>query len=276
MTLTNGGNGNGGSGGGNEAAHEFQLLGFIQANFKATPPIVPPFGSTTLSWNAQIPTTLHVPVTLIFEGQPVNHADSRVVTVPATAQFFLTAKTALTSRVISNLIVQVDTTECKTPSNAAFAVTQTILAMIKPFIPLGGQISEHGAGITVTMDIATLTIVIPLTITADGHHPTLDITMTFFVGMSNTPDAPDSIAVAPINVVVAVANFPDNSLAQQLSMIYVKVIAELVAPLIAGALTAQVTKARADAQAGDTTHRTFKLTSVVWDANQFAFTICPK
>jgi hypothetical protein len=74
MTPTNGGNGNGGSGGGNEAAREYFLLGFIQANFKATPPSVPPFGSTTLSWNAQIPTTLRVPVTLIFEGQPVNHA----------------------------------------------------------------------------------------------------------------------------------------------------------------------------------------------------------
>jgi hypothetical protein len=169
MTPTNGGNGNGG-GGGNEAAREFQLLGFIRANLKATPPNVSPFGTTTISWDAQIPTTLHVPVTLTFKGQPVNHTDSRVVTVPATTQFNLTGKTELASRVIGTLTVQVDTTECKTTSLPAFVVQQTILSMVKPLIPIGGQISEHGDGVAAKMDVATLEIIIPLTISAEGQH----------------------------------------------------------------------------------------------------------
>jgi hypothetical protein len=280
MTPTNGGNGNGngGSGGGNEAAREFQLLGFIQANFKATPPNVPPFGTSTISWDAQIPAALRVPVTLIFEGQEVNHTDSRVVTVPATRQFLLTGKTALVSRVISTLTVQVDTTECKTTSAPAFVVQQTVLSLVKPFIPIGGQISEHGDGVAAKMDVATLEIIIPLTISAEGQHPTLDIKVTFFVGMSNAPNA---IEVAPIRVDVALdlhglGGLFCEGFGHDLSVFFLNVIAELVAPRIAEALTAQVTNARHDAQNGDPKHRTFVLTSVVWDATQFAFTVCPK
>jgi hypothetical protein len=281
MTHTNGGgtNGDGGSGGGSAAAQQYQLLGLIQANFKATPPQVSPFGTTTLSWNAQIPRTLRVPVTLIFEGQPVNHADSRAVTVPATTQFYLSAKTNLTSRVISTLTVQVDTAQCSATVTPESIVKQTILDKVKPFIPVGGQISVHGAGVAVKMDVATLSIIIPLTITADGDHPTLDINMSFFVGMSNTPN---TIEVAPLNVDVALhlhglGGLFCEGFGHDLSVAFLNVIAELVAPMIADGLTAQVKSACLTAQQQDIpNHRTFELTSFVWDDTQFAFTICPK
>ena len=281
MAPTNG-DGDGGTGNNTAAKQQFELLGFIQPNFTANPPQVQPFGTTTLSWNAQIPTTLHVPVTILFAGQPVNRAGSRTVTVPATSEFFLSAKTELASRVIGTLTVQVDTSVCVPTTIPASVITQNVELQVRSFIPLGGEVSERGNGIKASMDVATLSIAVPLTISQDGHSGNLDVNVTFFVGMSLN-HIPNTVEVAPTNVHVALdlQGFGENTIfqdfGQSLSTIFVTVIANLVGRMMSDQLTAQVQSVIDAAHKNDAPNfRTFELTDLTWDANEFKFIVCPK
>jgi hypothetical protein len=276
-------NGDGGTGNTTAAKNQYQLLGYIQPNFTANPPQVQPFGTTTLSWNAQIPTTLRVPVTILFSGQPVKLVDSRSVTVPATSEFFLSAKTELASRVIGTLTVQVDTTGCLKPASIpASVITQTVESMVRQFIPLGSGVSEHGNGIKASMDVASLSIDVPLTISQNEHSGTLDVNVAFFVGMSLS-HIPNTVEVAPTNVHVSLdlqgfgANTIYQEFGQDLSTVFVRVIAGLVGKIMSDQLTAQVQSVCDAAHNNDGPNfRTFELTELIWDDTEFKFTVCPK
>src|SRR5262245_19719715 len=94
---TNGGRDGDGGATNAEKARVYELLGFTQVTSSANPSPVRPFGTTTLSWEAKLPTNLHSEVTIVVAGNEVHGispgtlSGSATVTLDQTTIFGLTA-----------------------------------------------------------------------------------------------------------------------------------------------------------------------------------------
>jgi hypothetical protein len=256
---------------------QYQLLGLSQVAFTANPPQVRPFGTTTLSWEVKPPSTLHVPVTLVVGGQPVQGlSGSASFTLDRTTEFGLTARTALVSRVIRALTVMVNASECRVSSFPAFILANTVKQAVDQ--QLQGRL--RGDGSTVTPGDGILSIAIPLNLNGQG---TMDISMELWVQVADPTRTGGAVVVTAHNVIVNVdlsgvlSSLCEGAVSQTAQAFMTEIADNQVAPGVAKGLIDQVQQLATSAQAGDNPqHRPFALTSLVLTRDEITFTLCPK
>jgi hypothetical protein len=195
---TNGGRD--GDGGATNAEKErvYELLGFTQVTSSANPSPVRPFGTTTLSWEAKLPTNLHSEVTIVVAGNEVHGispgtlSGSATVTLDQTTIFGITAKTPIVERTIAVLTVPVNESECQPTSFFVQALTSRIKQGIDQ--ALQGRLHDP-AGSKVTADVGV--VFIAVTINLQGQD-TMDISIQLVIQMD---EAARNVAVTARSIV---------------------------------------------------------------------------
>jgi hypothetical protein len=145
---------------------QWEELGFIRVlSFTANPPSLPPFATTTLSWQLQIPTNVHFPLQFLVNGQTFhgNHGSTNVQAIE-NGQFGLTAKTPLVERVIGSVTVNVDDSMCVPVTIDPTTFGNVVKGQIVATFPASDQFSIRGDGPLVTLSNGTVTVDIPLNI----------------------------------------------------------------------------------------------------------------
>ena len=284
MAPSSNGNGDGGENLPALQEQQFVLLGFIQVvEFAANPAAVMPFGTTTLSWQVTLPTTLHVPVTLIVAGKrgaPSATAGSTTATLTDTATFSLTAATEIVSRVIKTLTVPVDQSDCKIfPTVRATVVTQQIADALNARFSGGSRFTLRSGGTQVLPVLGGVNITIPLHLNIPHWFDAdMDITILLRIWMKTV----GTVTVDPLSTEVHVdwTWFQDlagcTSFGEKLSQALMSdIVANELAPAIAQRINDQVQSFAVGQQNADPLHRTFVLTSFAFGPDGFGFTVCP-
>lgn len=280
-------NGGGDDGGNNQAvaAQQFQLLGAIQVvSFSANPPMVKPFGTTTLAWQVKLPTNLHVPVSIIVDGQK-NAAGATSGSVVATltnqTEFGLTAATALVSRVIKMLTVTVDQSECKPfPTLPTSVLTVPLKQQLDSRFSGSSSFALRAGGTVVTPVDGGASIAIPLHLNIpDWFDADMDITIQLGIWMAAVGSV--MVQASSTDVHVTWTWLQDlagcTSFGEKLSQAFMSEIVdnELV-PLLAQQINSQIQSFAATQQQGDPQHRAFVLTSFSFGPDGLSFTVCPE
>lgn len=295
MKEPNGGSGGDGGGPSTSAQNqEYELLGYIQVtSFTASPAQSQPFQPVTLSWQVQLPTALHVPVKVGVANQlSYQTSGSAVVTPDATTEYTLLAETAIVSRVIPPpLTVTVDDSGCVSGPGYqidSFAITSLIKQTAEQYFQGSSQFSLGSAGVSVTINDAIISISVPLILNVpDWFNADMSLAIGVQIGLQGAPPNM-SLLVQLSNVTVNVswswyANLLSADITgavadgmQQVAQAFLTEIAQTqVVPQIAGQIEPQIQASATAAQQNDPAHRTFVLTSLSFDTNALAWTLCP-
>ena len=274
---TNGGRD--GDGGATNAEKErvYQLLGFTQVTSSANPSPVRPFGTTTLSWEAKLPTNLHSEVTIVVAGNEVHGispgtlSGSATVTLDQSTIFGLTAKTPIVERTIAVLTVPVNESECQPTSFFVQALTSRIKQGIDQ--ALQGRLHDP-AGSKVTADVGV--VFITVTINLQGQD-TMDISMQLVIQMD---EAARNVAVTARSIVAdahigGLGSLCEGAVSQTAQAFMTEIANNQIVPSVVQGLNDQIQQAATAAKTADPQHRDFVLTSFTLDSNEVAFLICP-
>jgi len=275
---TNGGRN--GDGGATNAEKErvYELLGFTQVTFSANPSPVRPFRTTTLSWEAKLPTNLHSEITIVVAGNEVHGispgtlSGSATITMDQTTLFGLTAKTPIVQRTIAVLTVPVNESECQRSSFPVQILTARIKQPIDQALqgrlhdPTGSKVTANDAGI----------VFIAVTLNLQGQD-TMDISMQLVVQMD---EAARNVAVTARSIVAdthlsGLGSFCEGAVSQTAQAFMTEIANNQIVPSVVQGLNDQIQQAATAAKTADPQHRDFVLTSFTLDSNEVAFLICP-
>lgn len=281
---TNGGNGGDGGGGGNTEEQQYELLGFTRIdNFSANPSPVNPFGTTTLSWEVTWPSHLHSEVTVRVAGNEVEGVSpgtlsgSATVTLSQTTIFGLVAKTPAVQRLIGDLTVPVNESECKKISFPAFVLTNQIKQAIDQ--ALQGRLSGNGSTVT-PGDPGDGFISIAMTLNLQGQD-TMDISMKLEIQVEDPAHTGGQIVMTALGVVTdvhlsGIASLCEGACSQIAQAFMTEIANNQIIPGILSGLNGQVQQAATSAQTADPQNREFVLTSLTLTSNDLTFVICPR
>jgi hypothetical protein len=287
--LPNGGDGNGGASS-TEQEKQYNLLGNIQIlSFTASPPQVTPFEPTTLSWNVKLPTT-HVPISIVVAGHTSNATSGSAVVAPVvTAEYGLTAKTEIISRMIGALIIPVDDTVCKSNQIYEGIITSQIKQAIADQFQGSSSFSLGSGEPEVSLSDATLSIHIELNLDVpDWFNATMTIAIQIEVGMQGRP--PQASVLAQVNSTNVDVSWEwystllslgiTSAVADGMQKIAQAFMSEIarnqIAAGIADELSKQIKTLATEAQQSDPERRAYTLTSLTLSGDGINFTVCPE
>jgi hypothetical protein len=149
---------------------------------------VTPFEPTTLSWNVKLPTT-HVPISIVVAGHASNAPSGSAIVAPFTAaEYGLTAKTEIISRMVGALIVPVDGSVCKPGHIDGGAITILIKQAIVDQFQGSNSFSLGSGEPDVRLSDAILSINIELNLDVpDWFDATMTIAIQIEIGMTGRP-----------------------------------------------------------------------------------------
>jgi hypothetical protein len=296
MTQPNGGgqqNGGNGDGGGTSTSaqkQQYELLGFIHIlSFTASPPQVAPFEPTTLSWTVQIPTTLHVPVSLGVSGQ-LTHGPSGSATVTplATTEYGLLAQTAIVSRVIGSLTVPVTETGCQSSQLPGLVIVGRLRDAITQAFQGSSKFSLTGPGVSVTIsDVGTIPISFSVHLNIpDWFDASMSVKILIEVGMEGHPPQGTAFVRAYTDLDVSfdwystalslgVSALVADAMQQLAQAFMAEIASSQIADGIGDEVNSQVQSALKQAQMSDPQGRAFTLTALTLAPEGINFTICP-
>jgi len=274
---TNGGRDGDGGATNAEKARVYELLGFTQVTSSANPSPVRPFGTTTLSWEAKLPTNLHSEVTIVVAGNEVHGispgtlSGSATVTLDQTTIFGITAKTPIVQRTIAVLTVPVNESECQPSSFFVQALTSRIKQGIDQ--ALQGRLHDP-AGSKVTADVGV--VFIAVTINLQGQD-TMDISMQLVIQMD---EAARNVAVTARSIVAdahigGLGSLCEGAVSQTAQAFMTEIANNQIVPTVVQGLNDQIQQAATAAKTADPQHRDFVLTSFTLNSTEVAFVICP-
>jgi hypothetical protein len=190
---------NGGGGNGNQIEAERQrvLLGTIRVvSFAANPTTVTPFGTTTLSWQVQVPTNLNFPVSIIVNGQQVGTSGTLTVTVVTQTEVQLAAASPLASVPLKALPLTLDQSGCQPLSLPATLVTGSLQQQLTDRFSGSKSFTLRAGGVTVTPFDDYVNVAIPLDLhVPDWFDATMDIAIE--LGIATTADISSVVVTQP-------------------------------------------------------------------------------
>ena len=270
-------------GNGNPKANQYNALGLLQVlSFTANPSQVEPFGTTTLSWEVHVPTSLHLPtVTLSVAGQPQQGLSGSVsFALASTREFALTANTELASRRIGVLTVMVDESKCKVGSIQMYILKNNLTQVLNQQFQGGSQFSLRSGGVSVTAGDALILIAIPLTLNVPEWwwwNAAMDISIQ--LGVQLGAGGTVLVTAPSVDVHVTWTWVQDRAgcteFGSQLAQaLMTEIVNKLLVPLVAQALTSQV-QAVADPDPAVPPKPIYALTSLDYSPDAITFTVCP-
>lgn len=270
---------------------QWEALGFIRVvSFTANPPSVPPFATTTLSWQLQIPTNIHFPLQFLVNGETFqgNHGSTNVQVIQ-NGQFGLTAKTPLVERVIGSMTVNVDDSLCVPVTIDPTTFGNVVKGQIAATFPASDQFSFRGDGPSVTLGNGTVTVDIPLNIDVPDWF---DAEANFTVQLNVEPAGPQTavkidVTLANVNVDISWSlfgeilslgceHFIEIAMQKMAEAFVTQIVATQSVPNCKDALDNLVGNTAAAAKASDPQHRDFVLTSFFLTTDGLSYTVCPK
>jgi hypothetical protein len=272
---------NGGGGNGNiEAERQHRLLETIQVvSFSANPTTVTPFGTITLSWQVEVPTTLNFPVSIIVNGQQVGTSGTLVITVVTQTEVQLAAASPLASAPLKTLTLTLDQSGCQMLAPPASLVTVPLQQQLTNRFSGSSSFTLLGSGVTVTPFDGYANIAIPLDLhVPDWFDATMDIAIELDIAMA--ADRSSVTVQSFTNVHITWTWVQDlagcTEFGQKLSQAFMSDIVEHeLAPQLAQQINGLIQSAATVQQESDPQHRTFALTAFSFGTN-INFTLCPQ
>jgi hypothetical protein len=274
------------NGGGNgnqiEAERQRLLLETIQVvSFAANPTTVTPFGTTTLSWQVQVPTDLNFSVSIIVNGQQVGTSGTLTVTVVTQTEVQLGAASSLSSVPLKTLPLTLDQSGCQPLSLPVNLVTADLQQQLTNRFSGSKSFTLRAGGVTVTPFDGFVNVAIPLDLhVPDWFDATMDI--AFELGIAMTADQ-SSVAVTQsstnVNInwtwlqnIVGCSDFG----AKLSQAFFGDIVESEIAPQLAQQINQLIKSAATVQEQSDPQHRTFALTAFSFGTPDINFTLCPQ
>ena len=276
----------------NQQEQQYNGLGPIKViSFTANPAAVTPFDKTTVSWTVVVPNTLHFPVQFVVAGQTFSGSSGSVTTEVVTgAEFALTAKSPLVSRVIAVVHVTSDTSACvSNPTLDAITLQEIVTGQVVAAIPPSDQFSFRGNGPSSKVGLGTISIDIPLNINVrHWFDAQADVSVVLNVG-GKGPIAAEKLSVelGSVNVKVnwslasqiislGCEHFIKDAMQTLAKAFLTQIITAQVAPQFQDSIQQLIDTTATNAKTADPQHRTFVLTSFLISTDGLSITVCPK
>jgi hypothetical protein len=269
---------------------QYDQLGNIQVlSLSATPAVVPPFGTTTISWKVAIPSNLGRSVSPFLGSQQLpGLSGTMTLQVFEDTTFGLLAKGGIISRGVGALTIKVDTTACIHKQIPQLLIEVPIRQQIKQALS-GNQFKIDDKNLKVDFTNGLLAVSIPGNISIPYWF---DMTMTVntrfsFGSIGHPPDLHTRVTAEPTSVHIAVgklssalsvgyAKAAGDGLEKMAQVLMPEIANNQVAPQISAALSEQIARDIADAR-GDVCKQgpAYTLISFLSSDDGLSYVICP-
>jgi hypothetical protein len=269
---------------------EHEALQKVKLNkFGVVPFKVPIFGTVTASWNVTIPTDTAFDIDIKLNGETVAPEGSETFTLTQQTSFVLRAAISddpTVTRLLRQIPVTVDTSDCKTQSFPASMVTEPVKAVFDSALS-GGSFSLKPGGTSVTPgDAGLVDIHVPIAIDVpDWFDADADIHIQLTITGANQQVFVAAPVVDPrvswsllSNLLSLGCTDVVSSGMTQLSKAFLELIVDnQLRPFVTQLLVDTVNSVTSMLEQNDPGHRTFVMTSLIFSAAEgLLITACPK
>ncbi len=260
-----------------------ELKKVVVHSFTANPRTVKTFGTTTVSWKVTVPDSLF-DIAITLNGEAVEPIGSRSFSLPQTRLFRLSASTEHAGRLLRQITVQVDQSECDSKLVEAFPIIQLLKTTFNNRFSGSSKFKLKDDGTQVTLSDGTISIGIPLELEVPDWF---NADMIIGIQLSVLAGLPVKVASKSVTVDVRWGFFEHlaslfctgfvQSGMEQIAREFMEDIvkAELV-PALSDGFTKQVEAFITALQDADPRHRTYILTGLVVSSAGLTITACPK
>ena len=270
---------------------EREALKKVKLNkFGVVPIKVPIFGTVTASWEVTIPTDTVFDIDIILNGKTVAPEGSETSTLTHTTPFFLRAAISddpTVTRLLKQLTVVVDTSDCQTRSFPASVVTEPLKEVFDSAFSGGGNFSLKPGGSSVTPgDAGLVDIHVPIAIDVpDWFDADMDIHIELTIAGADQQVFVAAPVVDPrvswsllSNLLSLGCTDVVSSGMTQISKVFLEhIVDEELRPRLTQKLVDTVNSVISMLEQNDPGHRTFAMTSLLFSAERgLVITACPK
>jgi hypothetical protein len=249
-------------------------------SFAANPTTVTPFGTTTLSWQVQVPTDLNFSVSIFVNGQKVGTSGTLIITVVTQTEVQLGAASPLASVPLKTLSLTLDQTGCQPLAAPVNLVTGVLQQQLTNRFSGSKSFTLRAGGITVTPFDGYVNVAIPLDLhVPDWFDATMDIAIELGIAMAGQslvavtqPSTNVNINWTWIQNIAGCSEFG----AKLSQAFFSDIVENEIAPQLAQQINQLINSAATVQEQSDPQHRTFALTAFSFGTPDINFTLCPQ
>lgn len=288
VNLIQGGGGDGGDPPELVKKEREALKSVVLHTFVVNPLTAKPFSTVTASWNVTLPTNTPFDMFVELNGKGVPSTGSQTFTVNQQTTFSLAA--AITddptvARVLKQVTVHMDTSECRSESFPASVVTVPLKQVFDDVFGGTSQFNLKDGGTSVTAgDAGAVNIDVPLSIDVPDWF---DADMDIAIQLTITGASQVFVAAPVVNPKVswsflsnllslACTSFIGDGMTQISKVFLEEIVDQQLRPTVTQMLVDQINMFTSSLQAADPQHRAYVMTALIFNAGGLTFTACPK
>jgi hypothetical protein len=256
--------------------------------FVVNPLTVKPFDTVTASWNVTIPTDTPFDMFVELNGKAMPPTGSQTFAVNQQTVFSLAAAISddpTVARILRQVTVHLDTSECRSESFPASVVTAPLKQVFDDVFGGAGQFTLKDGGTSVTAgDAGAVNIDVPLSINVPDWF---DADMNIAIQLTITGASQVFVAAPVVNPQVswsflsnllslACTSFIGDGMTQISKVFLEEIVDQQLRPRVTQMLVDQINAFTGSLETADPQHRTYVMTSLIFNASGLLITACPK